>query len=181
MSKSSGHKIKFEYLKNDTLEYPRLKTNFNEIDRVMGGGFVSGSVTLIGGDPGIGKSTLLLQLVGNLSKMNEQCIYVSGEESLSQIKMRADRLGIKDSNIQFASVTNASDIATTIGSIKTRSVLIIDSIQTMYLPQIDSSPGTVTQVRACAHELIIAAKKSNSILVLIGHVTKDGSIAGPRV
>ena len=181
LSKSSGHKIKFEYLKNDTLEYPRLKTNFNEIDRVMGGGFVSGSVTLIGGDPGIGKSTLLLQLVGNLSKMNEQCIYVSGEESLSQIKMRADRLGIKDSNIQFASVTNASDIATTIGSIKTRSVLIIDSIQTMYLPQIDSSPGTVTQVRACAHELIIAAKKSNSILVLIGHVTKDGSIAGPRV
>ena len=181
LSKSSGHNIKFEYLKNDTLEYPRLKTNFNEIDRVMGGGFVSGSVTLIGGDPGIGKSTLLLQLVGNLSKMNEQCIYVSGEESLSQIKMRADRLGIKDSNIQFASVTNASDIATTIGSIKTRSILIIDSIQTMYLPQIDSSPGTVTQVRACAHELIIAAKKSNSILVLIGHVTKDGNIAGPRV
>ena len=174
-------KERFIGLKNDTLEYPRLKTNFNEIDRVMGGGFVSGSVTLIGGDPGIGKSTLLLQLVGNLSKMNEQCIYVSGEESLSQIKMRADRLGIKDSNIQFASVTNASDIATTIGSIKTRSVLIIDSIQTMYLPQIDSSPGTVTQVRACAHELIIAAKKSNSILVLIGHVTKDGNIAGPRV
>ena len=117
----------------------------------------------------------------NLSKMNEQCIYVSGEESLSQIKMRADRLGIKDSDIQFASVTNASDIATTIDAIKTRSVLIIDSIQTMYLPQIDSSPGTVTQVRACAHELIIAAKKSNSILVLIGHVTKDGNIAGPRV
>ncbi len=181
LSKSSGNKIKFEYLKNDILEYPRLTTNFSEIDRVIGGGFVSGSVTLIGGDPGIGKSTLLLQLVGNLSKKGEQCIYVSGEESLSQIKMRADRLGIKDSNIQFASVTNASDIATTIGSIKTRSVLIIDSIQTMYLSQLDSSPGTVTQVRACTHELIIAAKKNNSILILIGHVTKDGTIAGPRV
>ena len=181
LSKSSGNKINFEYLKNDTLEFSRLKTNYSEIDRVIGGGFVSGSVTLIGGDPGIGKSTLLLQLVGNLSKNGEQCIYVSGEESLSQIKMRADRLGIKDSNIQFASVTNASDISTTIGSNKTRSVLIIDSIQTMYLPQLDSSPGTVTQVRACAHELIIAAKKSNTILVLIGHVTKDGTIAGPRV
>ena len=181
LSKSSGHKINFEYLKNDILKYPRLKTNFSEIDRVIGGGFVSGSVTLIGGDPGIGKSTLLLQLVGNLSIKGEQCIYVSGEESLSQIKMRADRLGIKDSNIQFASVTNASDIATTIGSVKTRSVLIIDSIQTMYLPQLDSSPGTVTQVRASTHELIIAAKKNNSILILIGHVTKDGTIAGPRV
>ena len=181
LSRSSGHNINFEYLKNDTLEYPRLKTNFREIDRVIGGGFVSGSVTLIGGDPGIGKSTLLLQLVGSLSKKGEQCIYISGEESLSQIKMRGDRLGIKDNNIQFASVTNASDIATTISSIKKRSVLIIDSIQTMYLPQLDSSPGTVTQVRACTHELIIAAKKTNSILILIGHVTKDGTIAGPRV
>ena len=176
-----GKPISFVSLKGETATTPRLNTGIAELDRVCGGGLVAGSVILVGGDPGIGKSTLLLQLVGNLSKMNEQCIYVSGEESLSQIKMRADRLGIKDSNIQFASVTNASDIATTIGSIKTRSVLIIDSIQTMYLPQIDSSPGTVTQVRACAHELIIAAKKSNSILVLIGHVTKDGSIAGPRV
>ncbi|MDC0457178.1 DNA repair protein RadA [Alphaproteobacteria bacterium] len=181
LSKSSGHKVIFEYLKDDTLEYPRLKTNFSEINRVIGGGFVSGSVTLIGGDPGIGKSTLLLQLVGSLSKKGEQCIYVSGEESLSQIKMRANRLGIKDSNIQFASVTNASDIATTISSLKKRSVLIIDSIQTMYLPQLDSSPGTVTQVRSCTHELIISAKKTNSILILIGHVTKDGTIAGPRV
>ncbi|MDC1023026.1 DNA repair protein RadA, partial [Alphaproteobacteria bacterium] len=181
LSKSFGNKINFEYLENDTIEYSRLNTNFSEFDRVIGGGFVSGSVTLIGGDPGIGKSTLLLQLVGDLSKNGEQCIYVSGEESLSQIKMRADRLNIKDSNIQFASVTNASDIATTISSFKVRSVLIIDSIQTMYLPQLDSSPGTVTQVRACTHELIIAAKKTNSILILIGHVTKDGAIAGPRV
>ena len=181
LSKSSGHRIKFENLKNNSLAHPRLKTDFIEINRVIGEGFVSGSVTLIGGDPGIGKSTLLLQLVGNLSKKGEQCIYVSGEESLSQIKMRADRLGIKDSNIQFASVTNASDIAITISSNKSRSVLVIDSIQTMYIPQLDSSPGTVTQVRACTHELIIAAKKTNSILLLIGHVTKDGTIAGPKV
>ena len=181
LSKSKGQKINFENLNDDVIEYPRLKTNLVEMDRVIGGGFVSGSVTLIGGDPGIGKSTLLLQLVGNLSKKNEICLYVSGEESLSQIKMRADRLGIKDKSIQFASVTNATDIATTINAMNKRCVLVIDSIQTMYLPQVDSSPGTVSQVRASTNELINAAKKSNSILILIGHVTKDGSIAGPRI
>ena len=181
LSKSKGQTISFETLNNDIIEYPRLKTNIEEMDRVIGGGFVSGSVTLIGGDPGIGKSTLLLQIVGNLSKINENCLYISGEESISQIKMRADRLGIQDKRIQFASVTNAADIATTMNVMKKRCVLVIDSIQTMYLPQVDSSPGTVSQVRASTSELIIAAKKSNSILILIGHVTKDGSIAGPRI
>ena len=181
LSKSKGKTINFETLNNEIIEYPRLKTNIEEMDRVTGGGFVSGSVTLIGGDPGIGKSTLLLQIVGNLSKMDEHCLYISGEESISQIKMRADRLGIQDKRIKFASVTNAADIAITMNSMKKRCVLIIDSIQTMYLPQIDSSPGTVNQVRASTNELIIAAKKSNSILILIGHVTKDGSIAGPRI
>ena len=181
LSKSKGQTINFETLNNDIIEYPRLKTNIEEMDRVIGGGFVSGSVTLIGGDPGIGKSTLLLQIVGNLSKMDENCLYISGEESISQIKMRADRLGIQDKRIQFASVTNAADIATTMNVMKKRCVLVIDSIQTMYLPQVDSSPGTVSQVRASTNELIIAAKKSNSILILIGHVTKDGSIAGPRI
>ena len=181
LSKSKGQTINFETLNNDIIEYPRLKTNIEEMDRVIGGGFVSGSVTLIGGDPGIGKSTLLLQIVGNLSKIDENCLYISGEESISQIKMRADRLGIQDKRIQFASVTNASDIATTMNVMKKRCVLVIDSIQTMYLPQVDSSPGTVSQVRASTNELIIAAKKSNSILILIGHVTKDGSIAGPRI
>ena len=181
LSKSKGQTISFETLNNDIIEYPRLKTNIEEMDRVIGGGFVSGSVTLIGGDPGIGKSTLLLQIVGNLSKIDENCLYISGEESISQIKMRADRLGIQDKRIQFASVTNAADIATTMNVMKKRCVLVIDSIQTMYLPQVDSSPGTVSQVRASTNELIIAAKKSNSILILIGHVTKDGSIAGPRI
>ena len=131
------------------------------MDRVIGGGFVPGSVTLIGGDPGIGKSTLLLQLVGNLSKLKEKCIYVSGEESLSQIKMRADRLGVKNNDIEFASVTNASDIATTINSKKQRCILVIDSIQTMYLPQLDSSPGTLSQVRGSASELILAEKNKH--------------------
>ena len=148
---------------------------------LIGGGFVCGSATLIGGDPGIGKSTLLLQLVGNLSKNKENCVYISGEESISQIKMRADRLGIKIKIFNLLQSTNAADIATTIKEMKKRCVLIIDSIQTMYLPQIGSSPGTVNQVRACTNELINAAKNSNSILILIGHVTKDGSIAGPRV
>ena len=181
LSKSYGQTISFEYLKNETYDYSRIISNLSEVDRVIGGGFVPGSITLIGGDPGIGKSTLLLQLVGNLSKLKQECIYISGEESLSQIKMRADRLGIKNNEIRFASVTNASDIAATISSVGKRHILVIDSIQTMYLPQLDSSPGTVSQVRASTHELIIAAKKSNSILILIGHVTKDGSIAGPRV
>ena len=181
LSKSKGKKINFEKLNDVNYEYSRIKTNLNELDRVIGGGFVPGSVTLIGGDPGIGKSTLLLQLVGKLSDQKEKCIYVSGEESLSQIKMRADRLGVNNNDIEFASITNASDIAITINSEKKRCVLVIDSIQTMYLPQLDSSPGTVSQVRASAHELILAAKKTNTILILIGHLTKDGAIAGPKV
>ena len=181
LSKSKGKRINFEKLNDVNYEYSRIKTNINELDRVLGGGFVSGSVTLIGGDPGIGKSTLLLQLVGKLSDQKEKCIYVSGEESLSQIKMRADRLGVNNNDIEFASITNASDIAITINSEKERCVLVIDSIQTMYLPQLDSSPGTVSQVRASAHELILAAKKTNTILILIGHLTKDGAIAGPKV
>ena len=181
LSKSKGKKINFEKLNDVNYEYSRIKTNLNELDRVIGGGFVPGSVTLIGGDPGIGKSTLLLQLVGKLSDQKEKCIYVSGEESLSQIKMRADRLGVNNNDIEFASITNASDIAITINSEKERCVLVIDSIQTMYLPQLDSSPGTVSQVRASAHELILAAKKTNTILILIGHLTKDGAIAGPKV
>jgi DNA repair protein RadA/Sms len=181
LSKSTGKKINFEKLNDVNYEYSRIKTNLNELDRVIGGGFVPGSVTLIGGDPGIGKSTLLLQLVGKLSDQKEKCIYVSGEESLSQIKMRADRLDVNNNEIEFASITNASDIAITINSEQKRCVLVIDSIQTMYLPQLDSSPGTVSQVRACAHELILAAKKTNTILILIGHLTKDGAIAGPKV
>ena len=181
LSKSKGKRINFEKLNDVNYEYSRIKTNLNELDRVIGGGFVPGSVTLIGGDPGIGKSTLLLQLVGKLSDQKEKCIYVSGEESLSQIKMRADRLDVNNNEIEFASITNASDIAITINSEQKRCVLVIDSIQTMYLPQLDSSPGTVSQVRASAHELILAAKKTNTILILIGHLTKDGAIAGPKV
>ncbi len=181
LSKSIGKKINFEKLNDVNYEHSRIKTNLNELDRVVGGGFVPGSVTLIGGDPGIGKSTLLLQLLGKLSYQKEKCIYVSGEESLSQIKMRADRLGVKNNDIEFASITNASDIAITINSQQKRCVLVIDSIQTMYLPQLDNSPGTVSQVRASAHELILAAKKTNTILILIGHLTKDGAIAGPKV
>ena len=181
LSKSFGQKLNFEYLDSDNIEYSRLQTNLKEVDRVTGGGFVSGSVTLIGGDPGIGKSTLLLQITGNLSKLGEDCLYVSGEESLLQTEMRANRIGVKNCKTKFASVTNASDIAATILSINKRLVVVIDSIQTMYLPYLDSAPGTVSQVRASTHELITAAKKTDSILILIGHVTKDGTIAGPRV
>ena len=151
-------------MNTETKDHPRLKTNLEEMDRVMGGGFVLGSATLIGGDPGIGKSTLLLQFA--LSSKSKKILYVSGEESLSQVKMRSDRLGLKNTNIQFASITNANDIAHTIKTINKKSILIIDSIQTMYLPQIESAPGTVSQVRACANELIMAAKGADSILIL---------------
>ena len=109
LSKSNGQTISFEYLKNEAYNYSRITSNLSEVDRVIGGGFVPGSVTLIGGDPGIGKSTLLLQLVGNLSKLKEECIYISGEESLSQIKMRADRLGIKNNEIKFSFLYRMSD------------------------------------------------------------------------
>ncbi|MDB2390256.1 DNA repair protein RadA [Alphaproteobacteria bacterium] len=181
--RSQGRRITLEALDlpPDTKPLPRHLSQISEFDRVSGGGLVPGSATLIGGDPGIGKSTLLLQLVCKLAAGGLKAAYISGEESADQVRMRARRLGLSDTNVQLATATNASDIAASIGGVDGPDVIVIDSIQTMYLPTLDSAPGTVSQVRATAQELIRAAKQQGAALLIVGHVTKDGAIAGPRV
>ena len=159
----------------------RRVSGVNEFDRVCGGGLVPGSAVLVGGDPGIGKSTMLLQIVSQLSKRDVTCVYISGEESIDQVRLRARRLGVEKTPVKLAAATNVRDILTTIDSGLLADVLVIDSIQTMYVDNIDSAPGTVSQVRTCAFELIRAAKKRGLSVILIGHVTKEGMIAGPRV
>jgi len=161
--------------------YKRHLTNIEEFDRVTGGGLVPGSAVLIGGDPGIGKSTLLLQLVCQLARAGVRTAYISGEESADQVRMRARRLGLGEAEVELATATNASDIAASMGGTDGPAVIVIDSIQTMFLPTLDSAPGTVSQVRASAQELIRTAKQHNAALLIVGHVTKDGAIAGPRV
>jgi DNA repair protein RadA/Sms len=159
---------------------PRHITGVSEFDRVVGGGLVSGCALLLGGDPGIGKSTLLLQIVCALAQKNLKCLYISGEEAVDQVRLRAERLGLSKSPVQLAAATNVRDIVSTLDA-HDIDIAIIDSIQTMYVDTIDSAPGTVTQVRTAAQELIRTAKKKNIAIFLVGHVTKDGQIAGPRV
>ena len=156
-------------------------SKIGEFDRVTGGGLVHGSAILIGGDPGIGKSTIVLQAVSKLAGNNVSTVYISGEESVAQVRMRAERLGLSDSNVSLASETNLRDILATLTKGKCPDVVVIDSIQTMYADTIESAPGSVSQVRTCAQELIRFAKKKNVCVILVGHVTKDGQIAGPRV
>ena len=161
--------------------YKRHLTNIEEFDRVTGGGLVPGSAVLIGGDPGIGKSTLLLQLICKLGLAGKKTAYITGEESIEQVRMRAVRLGLQNAEAGLAAATNAADIAETVWNTPDLDLLVIDSIQTMFVPGLDSAPGTVSQVRASAHELIRAAKSSRAAVIFVGHVTKDGTIAGPRV
>lgn len=181
--KQKGNVLPLETLQNENKESPpRLKTGIEEFDRVTGGGLVTGSAILVGGDPGIGKSTILLQSVCALAKRGNACVYISGEEAVDQIRMRAQRLGIADAPVQLAAATNVRDI---VASMKDRDnkvdVLIIDSIQTMYVDNIESAPGTVTQVRTAALEIIRTAKRHGICVIFVGHVTKEGQIAGPRV
>jgi len=181
--RATGKPIKMQPLATDDSTTPpaRMVTGIAEFDRVSGGGLVPGSATLIGGDPGIGKSTLLLQLVCRLAASNVRTAYISGEESADQVRMRAQRLGLAKAPVELATATNAGDIAASIGGKDGPDVIVVDSIQTMYLSTLDSAPGTVSQVRASAQELIRAAKLHNAALLIVGHVTKDGAIAGPRV
>ncbi|HXX82031.1 MAG TPA: DNA repair protein RadA [Thermodesulfovibrionales bacterium] len=158
----------------------RITTGINELDRVLGGGIVDGSVILVGGDPGIGKSTLLIQMAANLSGKAGSVLYVSGEESPEQIKLRADRLSIHSDNIVLLSETNLEGIMHTAAA-ASPGLIIIDSIQTMYTEELTSAPGSVGQVRECAAKLMSFAKRSQIPLFIIGHVTKEGAIAGPRV
>ena len=175
-----GRKIEFVDLKGTSTPPPRRSTTIGELDRVCGGGLVTGSAILVGGDPGIGKSTLLLQATALLAA-NASCVYITGEESIDQVRLRAQRLGMAASPVQLAAATNVRDIVASMEAGKSPDVVVIDSIQTMYSDTVDSAPGTVTQVRTCAHELIRAAKKRGFTLFLVGHVTKEGTLAGPRV
>lgn len=161
-------------------EDERVSSGINELDRVLGGGIVKGSLILIGGDPGIGKSTLLLQVTRNLSKTLKKVLYVSGEESLRQIKMRADRLGSDFENLLLLSETNLDDIAETMRK-EAPEVVVIDSIQTMYREDVSSAPGSVSQVREATALLMQLAKSLDITIFIVGHVTKEGAVAGPRV
>lgn len=172
--------IDFVDLGGESKEVPRLKTGLAELDRVTGGGLVAGSALLVGGDPGIGKSTLLLQAVGRLAAAGAKTAYISGEESVGQVRRRAKRLGLADTPVSLAAETSLGPILD--GLMEARpDVVIIDSIQTLWTDQLGAAPGTVAQVRACAQELTRFAKKRGSCVILVGHVTKDGQIAGPRV
>jgi len=152
-----------------------------EFDRVTGGGLVRGSTLLVGGDPGIGKSTLLLQVAGALANAGQTVVYVSGEEAVAQIRLRADRLDLATAPVRLAAETSVEDILATLAADKPPALLIVDSIQTLWTDLADSAPGTVTQVRASAQALIRYAKQTGTAVVFVGHVTKDGQIAGPRV
>ncbi len=158
----------------------RLSTGLREFDRVLGGGLVPGSFVLLGGDPGIGKSTLLLHMAGGLASSNVNVLYVSGEESVSQGALRAQRLGVKSPRVHMASESNMEAIRELVRELKPN-VLVIDSIQTVFLPEIPSAPGSVSQVRECAAQLMGLAKGAGIAVFLIGHVTKEGQIAGPKV
>jgi len=159
----------------------RIASGVAEFDRAIGGGIVPASAMLVGGDPGIGKSTLLLQIGARLASAGRSVVYVSGEESAEQVRLRAVRLGLGQSPVRLAAATSVRDILTTLGGGDPPDLLVIDSIQTMHSDLIEGAPGTVSQVRASVQELVRFAKERGTAVALVGHVTKDGSIAGPRV
>jgi DNA repair protein RadA/Sms len=176
-----GRPFPLEDLSGTSAPVARIITGIGEFDRVAGGGFVPGSATLIGGEPGIGKSTLLIQASAALARLGGRVVYISGEESTEQVRLRAQRLGLATAPVQLAAQTLVEDIVATLGSGDPPRFVIIDSIQTMWTDSIDSAPGTVSQVRASSQALIRFAKTSGAAVILVGHVTKDGQIAGPRV
>src|SRR5690348_9016109 len=176
-----GRPFALEPLAGETHDAPRLPSGIAELDRVTGGGFVRGSVLLVGGDPGIGKSTLLIQTAASLAATGHRAVYISGEEAVAQVRLRADRLGLVKAPVELAAETAVEDILATLAQGKTPRLVVIDSIQTMWTDAVESSPGTVTQVRGSAQALIRFAKRSGAAVILVGHVTKDGQIAGPRV
>lgn len=164
----------------ETANEARIKTGMKELNRVLGGGIVQGSLVLIGGDPGIGKSTLLLQVSAQLANLGQSVLYISGEESLRQTKLRAERLGVISENLLVYAETNLEEISRTIEKTIPKFV-IVDSIQTVFHPDVTSAPGSVTQVRECTSELLRIAKTKGIAIFIVGHVTKEGSIAGPRL
>ena len=176
-----GRAVVLEKLEGTAKPAPRLVSGIGELDRVAGGGFVPGSILLIGGDPGIGKSTLLVQASAALAQRGQRVVYVSGEEAVAQVRLRAQRLGAAAAPVELAAETNVEDILATLADGRRPDLVILDSIQTLWTDLAESAPGTVTQVRAAAQAMIRYAKSTGAAIVLVGHVTKDGQIAGPRV
>ncbi len=176
-----GRAFALEGLTGSSASPPRIMTGIGELDRVTGGGFVAGSVILLGGEPGIGKSTLLIQACAMLANQGRRVVYISGEEAVAQVRLRAERLGLASAPVQLAAETSVENIIATLSEGECPALVIIDSIQTMWTDAADSTPGTVTQVRCSAQALIRYAKTSGAAVILVGHVTKDGQIAGPRV
>jgi DNA repair protein RadA/Sms len=164
-----GRLAPFETLGTAPLEAPRLKTGIAEFDRVLGGGFVTGSAVLVGGDPGIGKSTLLLQAAAGLAQAGAPVVYLSGEEAPAQVRMRAARLGLVSSPVALGTETNLANIIATLGSATPPALVVIDSVQTLWSENIESAPGTISQLRGCASALISYAKTSGCTLALVGH------------
>ncbi len=180
-SARKGNVIELESLAGSTEEMPRMIARMPELDRVTGGGFVPGSAILIGGEPGIGKSTLLLQVASALAETGRTAMYFSGEEATAQIRLRAQRLGLEKAPVAIAAETNLGNILATLRKGKAPDLVIIDSVQTLWSDGLDSAPGTVSQLRATTQSLIRFAKSKGSAILLVGHVTKDGQIAGPKV
>ena len=180
-AKANGRPANLVPLSGETESAARVVTGLTELDRVTGGGFVKGSALLVGGDPGIGKSTLLLQSAAALAAQGKRVVYVSGEEAVAQVRLRAQRLGLGDAGVLLAAETNVEIILATLENGPPADLVIIDSIQTLWTDRVDSAPGTVTQVRTSAQALTRLAKKTGAAVVLVGHVTKDGQIAGPSV
>src|SRR5215472_3688802 len=179
--RGGGPALDFVALRGETAGPPRRLTGIAELDRVCGGGLVPGSTILVGGDPGIGKSTLLLQAAAAFAARSGSAAYVTAEEAVDQIRLRAERLGVADRPVGLAAASSVRDIVDSLDSAEAPDLVVIDSIQTMYLDTLDSAPGTVSQVRGAAQELIGVAKRRGFVVVLVGHVTKEGLIAGPRV
>jgi DNA repair protein RadA/Sms len=179
--RGKGRIFPLEGLTGGEAEAPRVASGIAELDRVTGGGFVKGSVILLGGDPGIGKSTLLMQACAALGGRGHRVVYISGEEATGQVRLRAERLGLSQAPVELAAETSVEDIIATLSHGAPPRLVVIDSIQTMWTEAVEAAPGTVTQVRGSAQALIRYAKTSGAALILVGHVTKDGQIAGPRV
>ena len=175
-----GDILEFSTLSSKDTPPDRTLSGVKELDRTLGGGLVQSSAILVGGDPGIGKSTLLLQAAARFSRLGLDVVYISGEEAVDQIRLRARRLNLQDSPVKLAAETNLRNILTTLDSVRPN-LAIIDSIQTIWSDNVESAPGSVSQVRIASHELISFAKTRNTSIILVGHVTKDGQLAGPRV
>jgi DNA repair protein RadA/Sms len=175
-----GRPFALEDLKTEDEVPPRRPTGIPEFDRVCGGGLVPGSALLVGGDPGVGKSTLILQALASYAKSGGKAVYISGEEAMAQVRMRAARMGLGDAPVSLASATSVEDVLATLESSPPPGIVAIDSIQTIWTSALEAAPGTIAQVRTASYDLVRYAKSSGAALILVGHVTKDGQIAGPK-